>query len=79
MSKPKLHGPKYIAELFHYKCPFTDRTLRLHPTKWIIHIEQESKKYSFEEIAMAYDETEDIVVRKVLRCVLLYHHNSTVQ
>lgn len=79
MSKPKLRGPNYIAELLHYKCPFTDRTLRLHPTKWLIHIEQEAKKYSFEEISLVYNETQDEIVRKVLQCVLLYYHNSTVQ
>lgn len=79
MAKDQLHGPKYIAELLHYKCPFTERTLRLHPTKWPLYVEQEAKKYSIEEIMFAHNETKDVVAKRVLQCILLYYHNSTVQ
>jgi hypothetical protein len=75
----KLRGPKYMSELISYKCPFTDKTVMLHPQKWPSYIQKQALNHSLEELLLIYQEQKDPLIKIVLQTVILHHHNSVIQ
>lgn len=72
----KLHGPKYIKELTEYFCPFTKKTVTLHPSKWKAYLVQEADMCSFIELLMIYNQLEDQLIKEVIQSSMLYHHDG---
>jgi hypothetical protein len=75
----KLRGPKYMSELVSYKCPFTDKTIMLHPQKWAAYLQKQANGYSLPELMLVYQEQTDPFVKFILQSVIIQHHNSVIQ
>jgi hypothetical protein len=72
----KLHGPKYIKELTKYFCPFTKKTITLHPSKWKMYLQQQAETCSFAELCMIRDQLSNPLIKEVIESSMLYHHNG---